>query len=159
MRIQLLSIGLLLCTAACGDDSVAGGGNSGGGNSGGSPAGGDNSGAGQVGGAGGDASGGQAPGGAPQGGAGGTSGDGGAQVGGAGGAPCEAITEDPSAIGDDCADAACPAGYTCQGMSGVIFQQACVILCEEDCECPADYTCEMFSDKSTTWKACAGALN
>jgi hypothetical protein len=153
MRIQLLSIGLLLGTAACGDDSPAGGSNTGG-----SPAGGDNSGAGQVGGSGGDNNGGQAPGGAPQGGAGGT-GDGGAQVGGAGGAPCEPITDDASAIGMNCADAVCPAGYTCQPHNGVVFQELCAILCEEDCECPADHTCEMFADKSGNWKECAGVLN
>ena len=151
MRIQLLSIGLFLCNAACGDDSATGGGN----NVGGSPAGGENSGAGQIGGAGGDANGGQAPGGAPQGGAG----DGGAAVGGAGGAPCEPITEDPSAIGDDCADTLCPTGYTCQPHNGIIFQELCAILCTEDCECPVDHTCEMFSDKGNNWMECVGALD
>ena len=159
MRAQLLSMAVLLSSAACGDSSGPGGNNTGG-----SPAGGDNSGAGVVGGSGGDTAGGDAPGGANQGGAPGTGGaggtsDGGAQVGGAGGGTCEPITEDPSAIGTDCGDAVCPAGYTCHGVNGFIFQELCAILCEQDCECPTDYTCEMFSDKGSTWKECAGVLD
>ena len=70
---------------------------------------------------------------------------------------CEPITEDPSGIGGECInDVDCPAGYTCQGFAGIVFQLSCQILCTQDCECPLGYTCVEIADKSgSTWHQCA----
>ncbi len=66
------------------------------------------------------------------------------------------ITDDPSAIGDDCEIGAdqCPAGYTCQGMSGIVFDSLCEIICEEDCDCPDAHSCQMMQDKVGMWMQC-----
>jgi|SRR5688572_21938128 len=70
---------------------------------------------------------------------------------------CEPITDDPSAIGDDCfgAPLSCPEGYTCQALNGVQLQMLCQIICVEDCDCPQGYTCEMMEDKTMIpWFQC-----
>lgn len=143
-RSFLFSATLFVCLVACGDDSPTGGGGVGGDpETGGSGAGGE-----PLGGAGGAANsggGGQAPGG---------SNPGGGPQGGAGGGTCSPPTEDTSAIGNDCSDAGCPAGYTCQENAGVVLQELCAILCEEDCGCPGATTCQMKADKSGTWMEC-----
>ena len=70
-------------------------------------------------------------------------------------AACTPITEDGSAVGSNCAGGQmCPDGYTCQPFNGVIVQEQCQILCEDECECPADHTCNLFIDKVATWMAC-----
>ena len=71
-------------------------------------------------------------------------------------AACVPITEDPSAIGMECDIKGddCPEGYTCQGFSGVVFQSACQVICEEDCDCPEGHSCEMVQDKATSWMQC-----
>jgi hypothetical protein len=75
------------------------------------------------------------------------------------GGSCVQITNDPSAIGDDCSQGnpQCPAGYTCWGIRGIVFQELCEILCEESCECPDGYACVEMSDKAQTWTQC-GAM-
>ena len=69
---------------------------------------------------------------------------------------CTPITNDSSAVGDPCGSdgVTCPAGYTCQGFSGVVFAQSCQILCTRDCECPADHACQEVGDKAGTWLQC-----
>lgn len=81
--------------------------------------------------------------------------DSGTDAGGMSADACMPITTDPGEIGRDCADAPCPAGYTCQGFSGIVFQQTCEILCTNDCNCPTGYTCQERSDKSMRpWMEC-----
>ena len=135
-------LALVLALVACGDsDGVGGTGSTGAGANG-------ASGGGTTGGSGGGATGG---GGAATGGGGAATGGG--ETGGGGG--CSPITDDTSAIGVACGNGqGCPAGYTCQGYSGVVFQEACAILCAEDCDCPAATSCEMQSDKTGTWMEC-----
>jgi hypothetical protein len=72
-------------------------------------------------------------------------------------AACQPITDDASAIGQACGDDGdCPEGYTCQGFSGIVFQQSCQILCAETCECPNGYACTFTVDKSgIPWYQCA----
>ena len=69
-------------------------------------------------------------------------------------AACVPITEDGSAIGQNCMGAPCPEDYTCQDINGFQFQQLCAILCEEDCECPEDHSCQMQQDKINVWTEC-----
>lgn len=63
---------------------------------------------------------------------------------------------DANAIGTDCTmDADCPAGYVCQGFSGIIFTQSCQIRCDlTACPCPGATTCRMVGDKGGTWMQC-----
>lgn len=160
-NFKLLLLVAPLALIACGDDTTVGGGGSGGnggsGGSGGSGAGttdgGGGSGAGTT-----EGGGGQSGGNAPVGGGGGTEGGGGAGDGGAGGGTCEPLTDDPSQIGAICGNKGpdCGPGYTCWGVSGVVFQEYCAILCEQDCECPAGTSCQPMSDKSMTWTECVG---
>lgn len=72
-------------------------------------------------------------------------------------AACEPITEDASAINQDCvADGDCPDGYTCQEFNGILLQQTCQILCEETCECPDGLSCVEVEDKlMIPWHQCA----
>lgn len=67
-----------------------------------------------------------------------------------------ACTNDTSAIGNDCtSDGDCPAGYVCQGFSGVIFTQSCQILCAPGaCPCPSGTACTTVGDKGGTWMQC-----
>jgi hypothetical protein len=68
---------------------------------------------------------------------------------------CEPITDDPSAINQDCMGAPCPEGYTCQDIVGFQFQQLCEIICVEDCECPEDHYCAKHTDKTMVpWFQC-----
>ena len=63
-----------------------------------------------------------------------------------------------SAINDNCtSDLDCPACYTCQGFSGIVFSQTCQILCDlEDAgSCPPGTNCQTIMDKSMVpWNQC-----
>lgn len=63
---------------------------------------------------------------------------------------------DANGIGTDCTmDADCPAGYVCQGFSGIIFTQSCQIRCDlTACPCPGATTCQTVGDKGGTWMQC-----
>jgi hypothetical protein len=50
---------------------------------------------------------------------------------------------------------ACPDGYDCIDHNGIVLQQLCGILCEEDCNCPDGFTCTEFMDKAGTHYECA----
>lgn len=69
---------------------------------------------------------------------------------------CEPITNDPSAIGNDCeVDADCPDGYTCQPFQGFVLQLSCQVLCEQTCQCSPGLTCNEVVDKSgVPWSQC-----
>lgn len=69
---------------------------------------------------------------------------------------CLPITEDTSAIGDDCLGnpLSCPEEYTCQDMPGIVAQAQCEIICVEDCDCPEAHSCEMMSAKGGSWMQC-----
>jgi hypothetical protein len=64
--------------------------------------------------------------------------------------------DDGASIGLDCAGGGmCPPGYTCQGFSGIVFQESCQILCTQDCECPMGTTCIQVVDKGgIPWMQC-----
>ena len=71
------------------------------------------------------------------------------------GDPCSPITDDASAIGQDCMNGqACPMGYTCQPFIGFVLEERCQILCNEDCDCPQGTNCEMVQDKANVWMQC-----
>jgi hypothetical protein len=71
-------------------------------------------------------------------------------------AACDPLTEDASSIHEpcqsllDCADDA----YTCLEIVGIVEQQRCAILCEDDCECPDGHSCVMNSDMVKEWHEC-----
>ena len=68
---------------------------------------------------------------------------------------CAPRPTDLSPLGVDCASAACPTGFTCQGYSGVVFQESCAILCEVGgCPCPSGTRCDPVSDKGASWHEC-----
>lgn len=69
---------------------------------------------------------------------------------------CAPITEDATAIGQDCeSDAQCPDGYTCQTFVGIELQMQCQILCEQTCECPMGLMCNETVDKGgVPWSQC-----
>jgi hypothetical protein len=68
---------------------------------------------------------------------------------------CMPRPTDLSALGADCASTACPTGFTCQGYSGVVFQESCAILCEVGgCPCPSGTRCDPVSDKGASWHEC-----
>ncbi|MEM6990388.1 MAG: hypothetical protein AAF721_07825 [Myxococcota bacterium] len=71
-------------------------------------------------------------------------------------AACMPITEDVSAIGNNCLGQplSCPEDYTCQDKPGVVAQAECEILCTEDCDCPDTYSCIMMSAKGVMWMQC-----
>jgi hypothetical protein len=153
-------------TASGGSGAVGGtgagrGGSSGANNGGSNRGGAGNGGSTSTGGSGGSqgGAGGQPEGGAGAGGAGaggdnqGGAGAGGDNSGGSGGT-CMRITNDASAIGVMCEGSACPTGYTCKDYNGVILQQRCAILCQNDCECPMGLSCNTVTDKVSTWREC-----
>jgi hypothetical protein len=51
---------------------------------------------------------------------------------------------------------ACPTGYSCLPLSGVVLQQFCGIPCRSDCECPAGERCGSYVDKAGTHPLCVG---
>lgn len=69
---------------------------------------------------------------------------------------CMPITDDASGQGTSCRDGAtsCPAGYTCQALSGIVVSYSCQILCRETCECPTGQECLEMRDKAGSWFQC-----
>jgi len=67
------------------------------------------------------------------------------------------ITEDGSAIGQNCANSECPDGYECHENQGFQVTYTCEIPCEENCECPEDHACQEFLDKTQIpyWRCAA----
>lgn len=54
----------------------------------------------------------------------------------------------------DCRTTACPAGYECLSMSGIVLQRFCGIACRGDCDCPAGQSCGSYTDKAGTHPLC-----
>jgi hypothetical protein len=50
--------------------------------------------------------------------------------------------------------AACPTGYTCMSLSGIVLQRFCGRACRVDCDCPATQSCGSYSDKAGTHPLC-----
>lgn len=69
---------------------------------------------------------------------------------------CVRLANDPASIGMSCSPvgAACPAGYSCVGFSGIIVTYSCQIPCTYDCECPATTACVPVTDKSGVHYQC-----
>jgi hypothetical protein len=48
----------------------------------------------------------------------------------------------------------CPEGYDCIDHHGIVLQQLCGILCEEDCNCPEGFACMELMDKAGSHFEC-----
>ncbi|MDB4932958.1 MAG: hypothetical protein JWM10_5442 [Myxococcaceae bacterium] len=51
-------------------------------------------------------------------------------------------------------DSACPAGYSCLSMSGIVLQRFCGRPCRSDCDCATGDVCGSYTDKAGTHPLC-----
>lgn len=56
-------------------------------------------------------------------------------------------------------DSACPTGYSCLTMSGIVAQRFCGRPCRSDCECATGDVCGAYSDKAGTHPICVAATS
>lgn len=68
---------------------------------------------------------------------------------------CQPVTEDVSAIGQDCvSDDDCPDAYACIDAGAFAPQPLCRIPCTMDCECPDGLSCQVIEGKAMVGNEC-----